>query len=312
MYLKTKFLYLYAISPLHAGAGSSLSAVDLPIQRERVTGFPIIHAGSLKGALKDGVRKKIDQQVLDAVYGPDKPDYASALGVGDAHILLFPVRAIKGVFAWTTSLSALQRWARTVNEAHALPELPSEEPAIQPDAPGCFALDGVVDSSDYVILEDLAFKRVESPKYAAGEPLLPKLAGWIAENCLPADDYWKNSLKNKLVILRDDDFAYFTQHATEVLTRIKLIPDTKTVQPRALWTEEHLPADTLLYAPIHARRLMAPKPDQQSKLENLYVKKDPVKEAANILAEVSKQTGEFLQIGGDETVGCGFVMLKWL
>ena len=34
------------------------------------------------------------------------------LRMGDARLLLFPVRSLRGVFAWVTSLDALERFAR--------------------------------------------------------------------------------------------------------------------------------------------------------------------------------------------------------
>jgi CRISPR-associated protein Cmr4 len=42
MILETTMLYLYVETPLHAGTGSGLSSVDLPIQRERTTQYPMI------------------------------------------------------------------------------------------------------------------------------------------------------------------------------------------------------------------------------------------------------------------------------
>jgi CRISPR type III-B/RAMP module RAMP protein Cmr4 len=48
-----KILYIFTRTPLHVGAGSSVGAIDQPIQRERHTGFPIIPASSLKGSFTD-------------------------------------------------------------------------------------------------------------------------------------------------------------------------------------------------------------------------------------------------------------------
>jgi len=42
MFDKGALLYLYAETPVHAGSGTSLGIVDLPIQRERTTGYPIM------------------------------------------------------------------------------------------------------------------------------------------------------------------------------------------------------------------------------------------------------------------------------
>ena len=46
-------LFLQCQTPLHAGSGSEIGLVDLPIQRERHTTFPKIEASSLKGALRE-------------------------------------------------------------------------------------------------------------------------------------------------------------------------------------------------------------------------------------------------------------------
>ncbi len=66
------------------------------------------------------------------------------------------------------------------------------------------------------------------------------------------DDYWSAKLKNSLVILPENDFRDFTLYATEVITRIRIDRNTKTAARGALWTEEHLPTDTLLYVPMYA------------------------------------------------------------
>ena len=52
MFEASAMLYLYVETPLHAGSGSSVGVVDLPIQRERVTGYPVVQASGLKGKLR--------------------------------------------------------------------------------------------------------------------------------------------------------------------------------------------------------------------------------------------------------------------
>lgn len=310
MYLKSKVVYLYTQSPVHAGAGASLSAVDLPIQRERITGYPIIHAGGLKGALKDAARAKYSEDVLFAFFGPENPVYSSAVGVGDARILLFPVRSIKGVFAWATCPLALERWARAVEGIHALPVLPSGQLGVEADGtPHCWALSGLVDTSGYVVLEDVVFKNQPQPTDTNQGEIVSSLANWLGGKIFDAKPNWQTMLKNNLVILPDDEFAFFVQHATEVLTRVRLIPDTKTVKPGALWTEEHLPEDALLYAPVHARRMTSPSTD--SEVLN-YKDPQPETEAQKILDDVAQKLNGIIQLGGDETTGCGFVNLTWL
>ena len=49
--MKRHLLTLYTRTPLHVGSGTSVDVVDLPIMRERITGFPVIPSTSLKGVL---------------------------------------------------------------------------------------------------------------------------------------------------------------------------------------------------------------------------------------------------------------------
>ena len=44
-------ILVYAITPIHVGAGRSVGIVDLPIQRDAI-GYPVIFSSSFKGALK--------------------------------------------------------------------------------------------------------------------------------------------------------------------------------------------------------------------------------------------------------------------
>ena len=43
---------LVAETSIHAGASESEGAVDLPIQREKHTGWPCIYGSGMKGALR--------------------------------------------------------------------------------------------------------------------------------------------------------------------------------------------------------------------------------------------------------------------
>jgi CRISPR-associated protein Cmr4 len=70
-----------------------------------------------------------------------------------------------------------------------------------------------------------------------------------------------------------------------------------------LWTEEHLPSDTLLYAPLHATR---PRTDT-----NLFNGDDGKPSAAKVLEFVKNLNLDRIQLGGDETVGRGIVKLRF-
>src|SRR5690242_12732084 len=104
----TSTLYLYTETPLHAGVGSGLSGIDLPIQRERTTQYPMIQGSGIKGKLRAALEGNRDgltpaeKEMADIVFGPPSTngggsDHAGALITGDARLLLFPVRSLNGV-----------------------------------------------------------------------------------------------------------------------------------------------------------------------------------------------------------------------
>lgn len=322
MYLKSSLLFIYVETPLHAGAGAGLGAVDLPIQRERPTGYPMVQASGLKGALRSEASGTA--QEISAVFGPDTTKekdaelHAGALAMSDARILLFPVRSLKGVFAWTTSLDALQRWHREATMAGIanLPTLPAEPPtSARADETPCYVsgngatVDGQVgqEKVKQVVLEEFTYTVRQSDVVAKQ---VKDLADWLAKCALPTglSDYWRNGLRAKLVILPDEEFRDFLMHATEILTRIRLETDSKTVQQGALWTEEHLPTDSLLYAPAHATRLRV----NGDRVPAAWKGLEPAQQATAVLKWVSEKIPARLQLGGDETVGRGIVSLRWM
>ena len=128
MFKTAKPFFMIARSPVHAGSGSDLGIVDMPIQRERHTGFPKIEGSSLKGAIREVFEEYLDNnksnyasdkikinviakearltepkkfnEAIQMVFGPDQDgDRAAALAITDARLLLFPVKSMKGVFA---------------------------------------------------------------------------------------------------------------------------------------------------------------------------------------------------------------------
>ncbi len=125
MITATTMLYLYVETPLHAGMGSGLSSIDLPIQRERTTQYPTIQGSSIKGKLRALAEEENEDatELINAIFGPppmtgETSDHAGALIAGDARILLFPVRSLSGVFAYTTSCDVLARFKRDIERTN--------------------------------------------------------------------------------------------------------------------------------------------------------------------------------------------------
>lgn len=300
MFEAKSMLFIYVETPLHAGTGRGLGGVDLPIQRERVTGYPVVQASSLKGRLRAASdpslnsQSKLSKAEHLAIFGPETPnasDYAGALSTGDARILLFPVRSLAGVFAWTTSMDALARFLR---EAQMVGLVVSWTLPPEPDKDKALVSGDALIAGDSVVLEEFSFtpdKNQASTVEAIGQ--------WLVDNALPQGNeyrYWRNALPKKLCILPEDAFRDFVKYGTEVQTHIRLDPDTKTVAGGALWTAESLPVDTLLYAPLMATPSRA---------------KDVNLTAKEVLQKVQGLGLVRTQLGGDETTGQGMVALRF-
>lgn len=300
MFEAKSMLYLYVETPLHAGSGSSLGVVDLPVQRERVTGYPMVQSSGIKGKLRaEAVELGKSPDEIKIVFGPETTgasDHAGAFTPGDARLLLFPVRSFLGVFAWTTSKDALARFCRDASITNWQPIGPEDKQG-DPKSTALVAQGNDVTADKKLVLEEFAFNALEDPQVKV-------IADWLAANVLPTGneyEYWRKKLPRSLVILPQTAFQDFTRFSVEVINRVRLDNKTKTAAEGALWSEEHLPTDTLLYAPLFATRPRVPEKEN----------KPGWKTGAEVLDFVRNLKLDRIQLGGDETVGRGLVKLRF-
>jgi len=262
----------------------------------------MIQGSGIKGKLRATAEyAKFPEEDIKVLFGPTATgvgdDYAGALIAGDARILLFPVRSLSGVFAYTTSYDVLNRFRRDLEREKSGKNLDWQVPERVPDKV-LVTITSDIHTNNTVVLEEFSFE-VQADKQ------VDAIAQWIAETALPdlgTGDYWANKIKRSLVILPDNDFRDFALYATEVITRVRIDRTKKTVEKGALWTEEHLPTDTLLYVPIYATDARKNGKDG-SKLNGTQIL-----EKARTLGT---ETENYLQLGGDETVGRGMVRIRW-
>ncbi|MGH7964799.1 MAG: type III-B CRISPR module RAMP protein Cmr4 [Candidatus Binatia bacterium] len=290
MFEATRMLFIYVETPLHAGTGRGLGAVDLPIQRERTTGYPMVQASSIKGKLRAEAKGKIADSEHAAIFGPETnsaSDHAGALSAGDARLLLFPVRSLAGVFAWVTSVDALARFQREA----AMVGFSLDWNVSVPDKDAALVNGDKLKAGESVVLEEFSF----TPKQDKSVETIGK---WLADHALPPTaeyKYWRDALAQKLCILHEDAFRDFILYGTEVQTHVQLDPATKTVKRGALWTSESLPVDTVLYAPLMATK---------SRMNGNGLS------AEAILQKIGNLNLTWTQLGGDETTGQGMVALR--
>jgi CRISPR-associated protein Cmr4 len=327
MYEAASTIGLYAETPLHPGSGATTGAIDLPVQRERHTGFPLIPASTLKGVLRDSAEgksrkngNKFKDQIIET-FGPTTGSgdlHGGAFSPTDARLLLFPVRSLQGIFVWVTCPTILRRLARDlalVGEAggKAVPV-----PEIQVAADQAVVGEGEDSSlTGTLILEDEDFSVVKSPQVAAKaapegtttaslEVVIDRLIPRVGAN--PTTDpytYYRQRLRTHLAVIADTAFSKFVRGATEIVTRIKLNKRKTTTGDGNMWVEEFLPSDCLFYSVLLA---MTPRADP----ERNPSKKHILQNGAAVLDFIQSHIRpSILQVGGNETVGRGWMRVAY-
>ncbi len=292
MYKKTKIFYIHNISPMHVGSGQDLGIVDMPIQRESHTNYPKIEGSSLKGSIREAFENSGKDEIkIHLVFGYDetnaseeakeifkeKGQYAGAIGFSDARILLFPVKSVKGTFAWITCPYVLKRFKKDLEicEVEKTFEIPNENTITE---------DSKIKVDDnVVILEEYSFSNVNENKKTT------ELAEFFAE------EIGIDEIKEKLIVVEDDVFKDFVTQFTEVITRTKIDNSTGTVKDGALFTEEYLPAESVMYSLAMASPVFAP-------IEERY--KEKLKSEEDVL-NFFKECPNVIQIGANATIGKG-------
>jgi CRISPR-associated protein Cmr4 len=339
MYKIAKPFFMVVETPLHAGSGQELGIVDMPIQRERHTDFPKIEGSGLKGSIRevfetlktegnkvnsDKLKKEFSNadkfvleekweidndgkkeikmkdgeelikfdEAISLSFGPEEGDaHAGALGFTDARILLFPVKSMKGVFAYITCPMVLDKFKKDLElckNSESIKNYFFKNKSIPTE--NTITNLGELGINGKIILEEYAFDVKAEQTTVDFAERLSKILGIDA-------------IKNKLVILSNDDFRDFVNLSTEVITRTKINPETGTVQTGALFTEEYLPTETVLYSLVLSTPIF-------NKEKGIFAKTDAQKEEERVMDFFEKGVPEIIQIGGNATIGKGIVEIK--
>ncbi|GAB4343877.1 MAG: type III-B CRISPR module RAMP protein Cmr4 [Flammeovirgaceae bacterium] len=323
MYKNAKPLFLICETPLHVGSGSDLGIVDLPIQRERHTNFPKIESSSLKGALREAFESELvlseqnDKNAKDnltkinKIFGFDDGElgidvkkrfsakeylkdtfkensqFSGCVSVTDARLLLFPVKSLYGVFAWITCPRVIKKFIADLELAGmkgAVPEINVSKVSIGQKS--------TILNGNEIYLEEFLFKNPDKKQE------IDKLGEWLATNVFAGlDKYWQEKIKTDIVVLDDNDFRDFVTLATEVITRTKINNETGTVQQGALFSEEYLPAESVMYSLAMFSDEFTGKADKMT---------------AEQVQEFFAKIPSIVQIGGNATLGKGIVRTKFV
>lgn len=129
MFQQHAALFLYAVSPVHMGAGQAIGVIDNPIQRERHTGHPCFAGSGIKGALRHNFEAiGGDPKLIAPLFGPESNSgelHAGAISFGDAQLVALPVRSLKGGYVYATCPQALARAQRLLTLSGAAASWPA-------------------------------------------------------------------------------------------------------------------------------------------------------------------------------------------
>lgn len=278
---KNAILTLLTETPLHPGTGQNLGVIDLPVQRERHTDFPLVPSSSLKGALRSGLNlpEKMEATIFGAELGSGK-HFAGAVAFGDTRILAFPVRRMDGIFGWVTAPTVIDRLKRDLSIVDT--ELDIGIPSSIDDK--SVLVTTRAKQSSQVVIEDLM---LDAKPDNGVDTLADQLAGICLERS--AHEMLRDKFKRDLMVVSEGEFKHLLQLGTQVVARNVL--DKETKKSKNVWYMELIPRDTLFYSPIMAEDS---RNDEEQKAGDLL---DVLHDAMAL---------GYIQVGGNETLGHGW------
>jgi CRISPR-associated protein Cmr4 len=278
-------LGLYSETALHCGAEGGTGYVDLPIQRERHTFYPVIPGSTLKGVLRDEL-SSLGKAKIDAIFGTEDAKSPGTISFGDGILVAFPVRSSLAPFHWVTCPFALERVFRNLGIE------------VTVKAPGSGRAWGGGDKEENVLLEEIRLKKIPEPAFFKdGESPLGHLL-----KLLPAGEpfnYTRKTFARRLLVVSDADFKELVETGTEVLTRIKLnfLGTTRTLKRADLTEEESERASDIdLQGNLFVEEVVPP--------ETLFLAALRGGNSATDLVNALKNR-PVIRLGGDETIGRG-------
>lgn len=291
-YELAELVILRAVTNLHPGVGREGETVDLPVQKDNL-GFPIIYSQSLKGALKSALWHS--PNLAKILFGPEPEDekFTSAVAVTDCIVVAFPVRSLEGVYAFATSpllLKRLNEFLKLIRKVEGMYKCVEElsnlsigegKCRISKEAEGILKIEAL--GKRLLINEeiDVEYEIDQSGNIKTLEELLGIDRG-------------------RLIVLNDDDALRALKRSLIRVTRIAIDREKKTVKRGALWTEEYVPWGTIFATVFLYSKARGPTSDLQE-----------ASKVRDVLKELLNKTGNYLIIGGDETVGRGIVKLEF-
>lgn len=294
-------LGLLAQTSIHAGTGQNTGVIDLPIQREGHNGWPCIFGSAVKGAIRTRAEDSLpstkqadtDKTTINPsiafVFGSESNEtdsHAGAVAFSDARLLLFPVRSLTSQFKWVTCPAALKRYQK--DAARLGKTINITLPADSLDDSTAFIAHHVDNNALFL----------EEYRFTAEKVVLTDIIAMLAKLMQGDNDENTSLLTEQLTLISDNMFSYIVQHTTPVTPHIAIESETKIVKNGALWYEESLPPESLLYTTLSASKARKKEAEQSATV------------MLKVIADLFPDNNAWLQLGGNETVGMGWCAVK--
>lgn len=286
--MQTRIFHLQTLSALHVGTGQGVGVVDLPIARAKATNLPIVPGSALKGVMRDEAAQQLglQQKEIFALFGPDNQlteSHAGALAFGDANLLLLPLRSFSGTIAYATCPYILRQYQRDLGIDLTIPKLDQDQAGVV-EGSALF-----VGNRYEIALEDLD---IAANYNTTIEAWAKEITQRLYPDSVAQAEEWREQVSKRFVILPDDLFSFLADTATEIRIRIRIERETRIVKDGALWSEENLPAETVLWGVM-----------------GVGDARDKSKRTAEELVQLLPENEMTVQIGGKHTVGRGLCRL---
>ncbi len=213
--------YVYLLTPLHTGASSQAGNV-MGIARETHTNLPYLPSSSLRGKIRSEM-ESLDKENANIFFGKrlegsDQPTEGD-IWFADATLLMFPVASYSHQFLWITCPLWLSRWTRWLNNSDLMKQI-DEWRSLLNTTNEKKALSSIKGAPIY--LQGALLEKEEIEPVDADSEL------WKAIKLLPNGNGILD-LKNKLMILSDEDCAGLVETGLQREVRVALKEDSKTV-----------------------------------------------------------------------------------
>ncbi|NEP00140.1 MAG: type III-B CRISPR module RAMP protein Cmr4 [Symploca sp. SIO2E9] len=279
--------YSYLLTPLHTGASAQAGNM-MGIARESFNELPYLPSSSLRGKIRSVLEAKYPDEAgkfLGEKIKDEKQPTEGEVWLADATLLLFPVASFSHHYLWITCPLWLSRWNRWLKNDQLETLIQQWRTLLNNNTKKAIA--SVPGKQIY--LQGAILSNNESNQEI--ETIPDHAACWDCFKEIP-DGNGVLELKDKLVVLSNQDCASLVETGLQREVRIALKDNEKTASDGSFRSEEAIPSETVLFFPWGLK----PNKDQ--------------KRTENVRKYLDQILNDRLQFGGLEGLGRGWTENK--